>query len=63
MISFPTQSCPTGITDETRRRQIVAIVRDGLVSQTIRNRGGTFRKARKRSRHVAGASADLGKGG
>jgi hypothetical protein len=33
------------------------------VSQTIRNSGGTFRSARRRSRQVVGASAGFGKGG
>src|SRR5271165_3326623 len=62
MISFPTQSWLTGIAAETTRRTIVAKVRGGLVSQTIRKSGGTLRSARKRSRQVAGAST-FGKGG
>src|ERR1700722_15733216 len=62
IMSFPTHSWATGITEETSRKIIVARVRLGLVSQTIRNSGGTFRSARRRSRHVTGASADLGGG-
>ena len=39
------------------------MVSAGPVSQTIRNKGGTFRRARNRSRQVAGSSPDLGSGG
>src|ERR1700722_11931772 len=63
MMSFPTHNWATGITEETTRKTIVAVVRGGLVFQTIRNKGGTFRSARRRSRHVTGASADFGRGG
>ena len=50
------------MTDETNLRKMVAVVRGGLVSQTIRNKGGTFRSARRRSRHVTGVSAGFGRG-
>jgi hypothetical protein len=50
---------PTGITAATKRSSTVALVMPGLVSQTIRSRGGIFRRARMRSRQLAGAS-DLG---
>ena len=62
-MSFPTHNWATGITEEITRKKIVARVRLGPVSQTIRNKGGTFRSARRRSRHVTGASADFGNGG
>ena len=57
IISFATHNCPTGIRAETSRRAIVAVVMDGLVFQTIRSSGGTLRRARRRSRQVAGAAA------
>src|SRR5665213_692189 len=63
MISFPTQSWPTGITDEINRRTMVPVVSAGLVFQTIRKRGGTFLSARRRSRQAVGASAGFGTGG
>src|SRR5256885_14546083 len=56
IISLPIHSWHTGMAAETSLSATVALVIPGLVFQTIRSKGGTFRSARMRSRQVAGAS-------
>jgi hypothetical protein len=57
IISFETQRVASGKRAATQRSKSVLIQRPGLVSQTILSRGGTFRRAWNRSRHVCGVPA------
>src|SRR5947209_18974426 len=63
MINFETHSVARGNNAATKRRSRVHRLRNGLVSQTILRSGGTFLRARRRSRHDCGPSPALGGGG